>query len=164
MNRQIAGTVIRWIATAAALATAWQAVRFIEGDMSAPFLDLLFDGLGGSSAPAQVDVASQVFGWYVKGLHYVVGVGLWLWAAYFVSAFGKFAARIVEVGFAQACAEAQESSAERLRISRIELARDRRRQLRHERVHQAEGVDRSSTVEGASTAVALGILLGIFLS
>lgn len=164
-NKRLA-RVIYIASYAAALAVAWQAVRFCQGHIGAPGVDQFFallQGIFGTQATAD-EVASSLgglvvfFGWINKALYYLGGIFVWLMFAQVVRSAGWTLGRIVEVGFDQYRAEVKEAE----RLAAIEDARDRRREARLDARRRATEAEQPKS--GFSlTTLAIGIMIGKLL-
>ncbi|MBV6867885.1 hypothetical protein [Xanthomonas euvesicatoria] len=139
---------IHGVSAVAMLAVAWQAVRFIMGDIGNVTLPVfeLFGQSVQSSAPGflALDSLSDMLR---TGLVWFAGCMVWLMAAVVVGELGKVAARVAAVGWHQYLAEAREAT---------EAAKDRR-ELRRKVIDARE--PRKSS--GVFTFV-IGLLLGSF--
>lgn len=142
-NRMISRAQIAWVisslACIAAIAVAWQAVRFCQGDIGAPgidqFIAVLHESFGEPSTTVSGigGIIQAGLAWLSQAYYYMGGIGVWIGLALFVSSLGAATARIVEVGFAQYMAECKSAQEEAARMAKIEAARERRREFRRKR-------------------------------
>lgn len=130
------------------LATAWQAVRFIMGDIgnvTLPVFELFDHGvqsMASDSAEHTSRPGFSLFGdlsdWLRGGVVWFAGIMVWLMAAWIVGELGRAAARVVAVGWHQFRVEAREA-AEAARIAQErQAAKDRRRELRRKVIEARE--------------------------
>ncbi|ECX0143207.1 hypothetical protein AOZ84_20450 [Salmonella enterica subsp. enterica serovar Newport] len=167
MERTTLAKGVHAVSVVAMLAVAWQAVRFIMGDIgnvTLPVFELIEHGVQGmtsdSGRPSSAPEFSPLGGlpdMLRAGVVWFAGCMVWLMAAVIVGELGKVAARVAAVGWHQYRAEAQEA-AEAARIAQErQAAKDRRRELRR-KVIEAREPRKSSGV----LPFLIGLLLGAF--
>lgn len=164
-NRMINRAKIAWVisslACIAAIAVAWQAVRFCQGEIGGPGIDQFIAMLHeffGEPSPAANDngkIIQAGLAWLSQACYYMAGVAVWLSLALFVSCLGASSARIVEVGFTQYIAECKAAEEESRRWAKVEADREHRRELRRKRREELQ--PKSSFGFGA---LFLGFLIG----
>lgn len=143
---------IRWLSNGATLVVMWQVVRFCQGNVDAPLIDLLsamtFGQPPSLKTPGDFVVMGSFFAWCNNVMYYAGGVGFWLFAAVLVKASGWTFARIVEIGFDAYKAEVEEGRREVIRVRRYCRAEACRRE------------SKQSKAAYPWTALAIGIAIG----
>ncbi|ELH0920364.1 hypothetical protein ROT28_004603 [Salmonella enterica] len=167
MERAKIAMGIHAVSVVAALAVAWQAVRFAMGDIgnvTLPVFELLGHGVQSmasdsaqqSSGPG-FSPLGDLFDMMRAGVVWLAGFMAWLMVAVIVGELGKVAARVAAVGWHQYRTEAREA-AEAARIAQErQAAKDRRRDLRR-KVIEAREPRKSSGL----FPFLIGLLLGSF--
>lgn len=167
MERTTVAKAVHAVAMVATLATAWQAVRFIMGDIgnvTLPVFELFEHGVqsmasdsgehaGGSAFSPLGDLSDMLR----AGVVWFAGCMVWLMAAVIVGELGKVAARVAAVGWHQYRAEAREAAKAARIAQERQAAKDRRRELRR-KVIEAREPRKSSGV----FPFLIGLLLGSF--
>lgn len=106
MDRKFNARAIYFVSYVAAIAVAWQSVRFCQGNIGAPGIDQFFSLMQHivGSQPDTDEFSSSmqglvVFsGWVNKSFYYLGGVFVWVVLAKITHACGWTLGRIVEVG------------------------------------------------------------------
>lgn len=159
MHKKHIALALRIATWTASVAVAWQAVRFCQGEVGAPVVDLLLNAIRATlePLPAAAGPNGEIFGWMHKIFYYLSGVSLWLALASIVRSSGWALSRIVEVGLARYRTEMGDAA----RLAALAQA-DRRRATQL-LPGQNEAAIATATSESALTALVIGFLVaGLF--
>lgn len=162
-NKEVAAKVIRIAATITGLIVMWQAVRFCQGQITAPGVVLIFTVVSDIvGAPITTADTTNPLQWIAGALkltfHYLGGIAIWICLGALVLSLGSSLARIVEIGFKQYMAECKDAQEEARRLAKIDADRERRRELRRKR---REALQPKASFGFGS--LLLGILIGKIL-
>lgn len=160
MKRETAANLVRLAGGIIALAVMWQAVRFCQGLIGAPLLDL-FSELWREASGQQADAEplfSPFGNLFAMGGHYLGGIAHWVGLGGLVLALSLTCERIVEVGWAQYRAEQREDAKLARQAAERQALKDRRRELRRKVIERREP-SKSSFSFGSFL---LGLMIGSF--
>lgn len=160
MKRETAARLVSLAGGIIALAVMWQAVRFCQGLIGAPILDLfneLWREAKGQQADAQ-PLFSPLGDLFAMGAHYFGGIAHWVGLGGLVLALTVPCERIVEVGWSQYRAEQREANELARQAAQRQALKDRRRELRRKVLERQE--PRKSSFSFGSFL--LGLMIGSF--
>jgi hypothetical protein len=117
------------------LLVAWQAVRFLQGEIGAPMTSLIWNTMSSMFSGAAVyDPGSlNLAYWYQKVMVKVIGAGEWIMWAAVLAQIGNNFAGYIELGPEQYRAEKQKAE----RLAEVDRARQNRLALAAEAQHKA---------------------------
>lgn len=130
-TRFAAARMLNLVTFVTVLVILWQIVRFCQGKIGAPGIDLVLTGYSQVLTewfPAKP--SNPLHGlseWCWRVMHYVFGIAIWMFIAISCARCGAMFARITEVGYSKFCAEWKAEEAKARRLAAIERVRVRRR-------------------------------------
>lgn len=152
MNRKTISNIVGLVGCIASLAVGWQAVRFCQGDIGAPLLDLF-----NSVWHKPKDVDGSLFsplGTLALGFYYIGGISHWIALGGLGLYLSETCRRIVEVGWTQYRSEEREASELAQQQAERQALKDRRRELRR-KLNEAQQPRKSSSFSFASFLIGL---------
>lgn len=165
MQRTTAADAVKVVTGIAALAVAWQAIRFCLGDIgnvTTPVFEAVGHAMGTAyGQPETVDHFNPLASMAELGLgliQWLMGFVVWIFAAVAVVGIGNTIARVLTVGWHQYRIEQREAQEAARIAAERQAAKDRRRELRR-KVLEAREPRRGSS---GFFSFVVGVMLGAF--
>ncbi|MEX3557340.1 MAG: hypothetical protein VB135_02580 [Burkholderia sp.] len=165
MQRTTAAGAVKVVAGIAALAVAWQAVRFCLGDIgnvTTPVFEAVRQAMSAAyGLPEPVDHFNPLASIAELGsglIQWLMGFAFWLVAAAAVACTGDTIARVLAVGWHQYRTEQREAREAARIAEERQAAKDRRRELRRKVLETREPRRGSS----GFFSFVIGVMLGAF--